>query len=273
MRNFTIASLKRHHEKGRRVAENIQYYNDFSDDIVQTRNPDYRIPEDYVWIKKKTAYRLCSAMCYGMIWIIGLFYCKCRLHMHIKNKKVLSDCKDTGFFLYANHTQPLGDVVMPAYVAGKKRIYTIVSQENMGIPIIGKILPALGALPIPTNMKQMKRFLDAVKIRATEGNGVVIYPEAHVWPYYNKIRKFPGTSFRFPIENQLPAFAMTVTYQKRRLGKRPKVTVYVDGPFWPDCVLGRKEQRKKLKNEIYAIMEKRSLCSTYEYIQYRKAGG
>ena len=47
---------------------------------------------------------------------------------------------------------------------------------------------------------------------------ILIYPEAHIWPYYTKIRPFPSTSFRYPIKFNVPSFSITTTYQK--VGKR-----------------------------------------------------
>lgn len=267
MQSFTTASLK-----GQGNVEKVQYYREFTDDVVSTKNPDYQIPEDYVWVRESRIFRFLSALCYGAVWITGLIYCKAALHMRIKGRKVLAEYRGTGFFLYANHTQPFGDVVMPAYVSGRKRIYTIVSPENMGIPVIGTMLPALGALPVPEGISQMKLFIKAVDKRVAEGNGIVIYPEAHVWPYYTRIRKFPDTSFHFPVENRVPSFAMTVTYQKRKVGKRPKTTIYVDGPFWPADACPKREQRRRLADEIRTVMEQRSLESTYEYIVYQRVG-
>ena len=116
----------------------------------------------------------------------------------------------------------------------------------------------------------MKDFIKAVKQRADEKNCIVIYPEAHVWPYYTEIRPFPTTSFKFPVEANAKSFTLTTTYQKRKWGKKPKITVYVDGPFEIDEKLSKKENQEKLCNEIYECMKNRSKESTYEYIEYRR---
>ena len=65
---------------------------------------------------------------------------------------------------------------------------------------------------------------------------------------------------------------MTVTYQKRRFGSRPKATIYLDGPFYPDKSLSLKQRRAELCNRIKSAMEERSKLSTYEYIRYVKKG-
>lgn len=175
-----------------------------------------------------------------------------------------------GYFLFGNHTQPIGDVFLPAIVCAPKRIYTIANPANLGIPVIGKLLPMLGALPIPNTTHGLRKFNLAVQQKIEEKHCVVIYPEAHVWPYCTWIRPFPASSFRFPVNCAVPAFCTTVTYQKKGTRKKPAVTVYVDGPFWPNQTLHPKEQQKQLQEQIYCCMQRRSQNSTYSYIQYEK---
>ena len=63
---------------------------------------------------------------------------------------------------------------------------------------------------------------------------------------------------------------MTKTYHKRRLGSRPRAVVYIDGPFYPDQALSRKEAQNKLHDEIWQTMNKRAKLSDYEYCEYVK---
>ena len=140
----------------------------------------------------------------------------------------------------------------------------------MGVKGIGKILPALGALPVPESIKNMKKFKSAISKRIDEKKCIVIYPEAHVWPFYTKIRKFDNTPFRFPVELNTPSFAMTTTYYKRKIGKRPGINVYIDGPVIINKEISRKEKQEKIYEEIYTYMTKRSKESSYEYIKYNK---
>lgn len=246
------------------------YYKSFVDDVVVIKNQDYKLPEDYVWIRKDFGYRLASRMIYILAIIFAEIYCRLILHVHYVNRKKLWKCKKTGYFLFANHTQEVGDVFIPGLAAIDRHIYTMVSSSNYGLPVIGKILPYLGALPIADNLKGMKQFNQAIKTRIDEKKCVVIYPEAHVWPYYTGIRPFADTAFHYPIDNQVPAYCMTVTYQKRRFFKRPKITAYIDGPFFSDETLSKKEQKKQLSKQVFACMEERSTNSNYQYYKYKK---
>ena len=98
----------------------------------------------------------------------------------------------------------------------------------------------------------------------------MIYPEAHIWPYYTKIRPFTDMSFRYPVQFDLPVFCFTDTYQKRRFGSKPKIVTYVDGPFYADKSLSSKEQRKELRDKVYNTMVERAKKSNVEMIHYER---
>ena len=200
--------------------ENIYYYKTYNDDFVKSKNQDYKLPDDYKWIKNNILYKLCSNVLYFIAYTFSFFYCTLFLHVKVKNRKVLKKYKKQGYFLYGNHTQAIGDVFIPTRVCRTKRIYTIASSANIGVAGIGKFLPMLGILPIPDNISKMKELLKAVKQRIVQKKCVVIYPEAHVWPYYTKIRPFQNTAFKFPIDTDSLSFCMTTTYQKRKFSSK-----------------------------------------------------
>ena len=127
----------------------------------------------------------------------------------------------------------------------------------------------------PHIREEKRAFNDAVDIRLKQKKVLVIYPEAHVWPYATKIRKFPAgdRSFKYAVRNNLPIFTMTTTYHKRKDKKRgdlPRMDVYLDGPFYPDSKKSEDEKRAELSQKAYESMVKYSKKSTYEYFKYIK---
>ncbi|MBQ3817026.1 MAG: 1-acyl-sn-glycerol-3-phosphate acyltransferase [Clostridia bacterium] len=246
----------------------IRYYSSFSDDFSQTRDQNYKLPEGYLWINNSIGFKLLSGLIYGAAILFSNIYCRLFLKVSIKNRKVLKKAKKTGGFIYCNHTMPVGDVFNPALACLPGRIYTIVSPANYAIPVIGKLLPYLGALPVSDTLSGIKKLNEAIKTRLSEKKYIVIYPEAHVWEYYTDIRPFADTSFKYPVKFDKPSFCITTTYQKSLIGKKPKATLYVDGPFFPDKDKSQKEQTEQLKSEIAEVMKERSRNSSYCYIKY-----
>lgn len=248
----------------------IYYYKSYEDDVITNKNQEYKIKSNYKWIHNNIIYEICSNILYGFAYIVSLFYCKFVLHVKIENRKVLKKYNKQGYFVYGNHTQPIGDVFIPAHVCIPKRTYVVVSQANLGINGIGQVLPMLGALPTSNSINDTKKLWKAIEKRIAQKNCVVIYPEAHVWPYYTEIRPFKTTSFKFPITCNVPSFVITTTYYKRRYGKKPGIKVYVDGPFMPDNNINKKDREKKLSEDVYMCMKNRSKNSTYEYVEYKR---
>ncbi len=251
----------------------VKFYTDYTNDFVESRQQDTSLPEDFTWEHKNIFYRMASQILYGIIIVVSFFYTRCYLHMTIVNKGILKQCPDSGCFLFGNHTQPVGDAFSPVRCASPKRIYTIMGTANLGIPVLGKFLPLIGGIVIPDSFEGMKEFMRVLKSRAEHGSCIVVYPEAHVWPWCSFVRPFPDTAFRYPVTFNVPSFCMTTTYQERKPGKKPRATVYLDGPFYPDTEVGKKQAQQKLHDTIYDCMQKRSENSSYEYIKYlRKAG-
>ena len=159
---------------------------------------------------------------------------------------------------------------MPSMINKTKDKYIIVHPNNVSIPVIGKVTPSLGALPLPDDMAAYKNFTAAIEYRLRAGKAIVVYPEAHIWPYYTKIRPFVDTSFSYPVKYDVPAFCFTNTYQKRRFSKKPRIVTYVDGPFFADVSLPQRSRKTELRDRIYECMCNRAKNSDCVVIQYIK---
>ena len=257
--------------------ERVFYYASEEDDPIKTDEQEKKVevglPEGYEFIPKNPFVKLYSAVLFRIFKLFGQYYERGYWQAKFYGREKLKKARGKGYVIYANHTNPFHDVFGPA-LAADRRIFTIISPVNLKIPGIGKVLPYIGGLPLGKTKEEKKAFNDAVDERLKQKKVLVIYPEAHVWPYATKIRKFPAgdKSFKYAVRNNLPIFTMTTTYHKRKDKKRgdlPKMDVYVDGPFWPDAKLSEEENRAKLAKEAYDSMVKYSKKSSYEYFQYR----
>ncbi|MBE6535354.1 MAG: hypothetical protein E7677_01860 [Ruminococcaceae bacterium] len=249
----------------------IYYSDELNDDFSVKQIKPKRIDENYKYCNDSLLGKTAHFFWYRIIFTpIAFFYNKAVFHHEIKGNNILKDFKGEGYFLYGNHTQDIGDAFIPHFINLPKRNYVIVNPANVSIPVLGHITPALGALPLPDSVKAYKKFLAAVEQGISEKNGIIIYPEAHVWPYYTKIRPFRDDSFYYPVKLGAPSFCFTNTYQKRRFSRKPRIVTYVDGPFYPDFSLTPKASRKELRDRIYRTMCRRSQSSSVEQIKYVK---
>ena len=248
----------------------VIYYNDELNDEFSGSNITPRsIDDSYVYIHRNPFWNMASFILQNILSVpIKILYSKIKFKIKYVGKENIKKCKDTGFFIYANHTQVFADTFIPSIPIYPKRNFFIVNPENVSMKI-KKPIEMLGAIPIPNSRSGMKNFLDAIKDKIEKNQAITIYPEAHIWPYYTKIRPFKDVSFKYPVKLGKPAFCMTNTYQKCGNNK-VKIVTYIDGPFYPDINLSIKESQKKLRDEIYNTMSKRSANSNVEVIKYVK---
>lgn len=245
------------------------YYTDLTDDVVQTQQQYYQLPADYQIIPTGRLQKRWNWGARILAAGFGWLYSRLALRVKVVGKEKLKAVGNQGYFVYANHTQPLGDVFTPLTIFPPEKFYAIANQANWGIPFVGKALVRYGGLPVGKNLRQSVKLVKAIKQVVTNKRGVVmVYPEAHVWPYYTKIRPFTDTSFHFPVELKAPVFVLTTTYRRPVIGKRPRMVLYLDGPYYSDSSLMFKEAQTKLQQTVQTVLKKRAATSDYQYCHY-----
>lgn len=251
--------------------QKVVYYSDeLNDDFANSKITPVKINENYKYIHKNPFWRICAFIVYRLILLIpGYLYAKLKYNLKIENRSVLKKAKNEGYFLYSNHTQEILDTFFPTFITFPRRVYVIANAKNVSIKFMKTLNKLLGAIPIPDTIKGMSKFKEAIKYYINKKSVISIYPEAHVWPFYTKIRNFKSVSFEYPYELEKPCYAATTTYQKGKRGKT-KIVIYVDGPFYADKTLSKKEAKEKLRNQVYEVMCKRSKNSNIEIIKYKK---
>lgn len=251
------------------MREHIRYYSSFDEEFERSHG-EYELPRDYEWIRRDGAAIFRSRLVYAIARLISPPLCKMFLHAEIIGADKLREFS-CGAFLYANHTQPIGDVVLPGVAVGReRRVFTVVGTDNYAIPFIGRILSYLGALPIPHDIRRLRLLSDAIEERIRDGNIVTVFPEGRVWKYFTGIRPFREGAFSYPAKLGKASFCITSVYKRRKIGRKPRLVLYVDGPFYPDENIAARERPRELCDRIHAVMESRAALSDCEYIKYIK---
>ena len=246
----------------------IAYSDELNDEFSPTVLPPVHIGDDYEYIKR-TAFKRFTAFFWYYIFAMPLafIYTRGRFGVRVVGKEKLR-AVDGGYFLYGNHTQPIADAFIPHTFDIKRRKHTVVHSGNLRAPVLGRITPSLGALPLPDTLRAAHNFNRAIESVISEGRAVIIYPEAHIWPYYTDIRDFSDKSFSYPARLCTPVFCFTNVYKRGVLGAR--IITYIDGPFYPDKSLSLPERRRALRDQVFCAMKKQAEKSDFEKIRYIK---
>lgn len=205
----------------------------------------------------------------GVATPLAACYLRGKFHHRVIGREKLREVSGQGFFLYGNHTQIVADALIPTFVTYPTHASVIVHPNNVSMPFLGRVTPYMGALPLPDDADAAAHFLAAIRHRLQQKQAVVIYPEAHIWPYYIGIRPFTDASFLYPLQQNAPVFCFTNVYKKPKHGEHPNIETYLDGPFYPDASLPLRARRRALRDAVYQRMCERAACSDCEYICYR----
>lgn len=250
----------------------VYYQDELNDEFSKAKIDPRKIDEKYQYIHKNLIWNICAFVLQNILSMpIKILYSKIKFRIQYVGKEKLKKCKEDGYFIYVNHTQSFADTFIPSIPIYPKRNFFIVNPENVSMKGLKTVVEMLGAIPVPSNKTAMKNFLDVIKKRIENKSSITIYPEAHIWPYYTKIRPFKDVSFKYPIEFNSPTFCMTNTYQSYgRKNNKIKIVTYIDGPFFSNRELSIQQQKQELRNKVYNCMVERSKNSNIEYIKYEK---
>lgn len=259
------------------MSRKIVYYHDpLHDDFAPTNGRIQRkqINADFPYEHKGPLWNALAFIVYRLTMTPFLFlYCKLVFGLRIENRKALRGLPG-GCFLYGNHTNTLADAFIPTLLAFPRRASIVTAADTVSIPCLRNIVQMLGAIPLADTIDGTRQFLAALHRRLERRQAIMIYPEAHIWPYYNGIRPFPDTAFAYPVREQVPAVGAVVVYRQRKLLRflPPCITVVVSDPFYPDPALPPRSARRALHQKVYTFM-----CDTvaqrhsYAHIEYLPA--
>lgn len=255
-----------------------RYYQDETkDDFLNTKtNLDITIDSNYKYLNRNPIYNFFSSFVYYIIALpILSVYGRVFKGLRIKNKKNLRKAKKTGYVLYINHSNMMDPFLGHVFLSRLKRAYVIASKDAVSIFFVKTLVKALGTLPVPDTTGGLKNLHSTISDLLAKKRVIVVYPEAHLWPYYTGIRPFPATSFRFAANNNVPAIPVAVTYTEPKAPfksrKKPKPIVYIGEPVYPDPELGSKANAEMLRDKCYEYIKttinEKSTCALYEYKQ------
>lgn len=250
----------------------IFYYDDEAhDDFAGMNIQRFSVDETFPYERRGLLWRGVSFLLYyGVAFPLVWLYERGILRVRFVNKRAVKKCAGP-YFLYGNHTGWY-DAFTPNLISVPRRNRIIVAAETVSIKGLRSVVQMLGAVPIPTTLRGMRKFANAVDRHHLHDN-VTVFPEAHIWPYYTGVRHFSDASFCYAVKSKSPVIAFFTAYTAPRgflsCFRRANMTVYVSDPIYPDEGLSEREARRNLRDKVYAFMLEKSKYSDYAVYEYR----
>jgi 1-acyl-sn-glycerol-3-phosphate acyltransferase len=234
------------------------YYDDpLNDEFSGTKIKRLPLPKKFKFVHKNPLWRACSWFVYfvlavPILWVVA----KLGWGVKIYGRKNLKLLKHQGVFLYGNHTQIVDGWSGQCFGLRGKRAYVVANMDSMSLKGLRNFILMLGCLPIPDQSEYLGAFKEAIKTRYAQRAGIIIFPEAHIWPYSTHIRPFGDESFVYPAELGAPVLAMAATYRPRKIFKnlKPKMTLHLSTPIYPDMSKSLAERRQLLRDQVYEFL-------------------
>lgn len=241
-----------------KLGDTVYYHDPLHDEFSGIQRPQVTVGRDFPFLREGWLFRIGKFFVFRVcVTPFAFLYLKLKFGLQIEGKEKLKAMKNRGYFLFGNHTQVPGDGLLSAMIPFPREMQVLVHADNIAAPGTRTLMMMLGALPIPTEIAGFAGFQEAIAYHLQKKRCVVVFPEAHIWPYATCIRPFTAVSFRYPVQHEAPSFCFTVTYRRAKRGGRPRMTVFVDGPFY-----GRgerlKERQQDLRDQIFEAMTRRA---------------
>ena len=220
---------------------------------------EFNIDENYEYIPNSKMFSLLSnGLYYAIAFPILKTLMKIVYDFKIEGKENIRNLKE-GAVTISNHVLFL-DCAMVGLAYGFKKVYFTTLEGSFKIPFVRKLIKLLRAMPIPDSIKNREYFMKAVDNVLQKENSVHFYPEAALFPYFNKIRHFKNGAFDFAVRNNKPIVPMVITFREpkgiRKIFKKKKdVTLTVLEPIRPQKDGNTKEKIEILKNQVYDEMK------------------
>lgn len=191
----------------------------------------------------------------------------------VKGRKNLKKVKKQGIFIYSNHVSVSDAFKIQTRIFPFKMTNILGYSDALSMPFFKHLVKGLGLIALPTkgDIKNMKKFTECFDYFIKKKQNIIIYPEAHIWPYYTKIRNFREGSFLYPSLSAAPIVPIVTVFRKSKISKKAKQTLLIGEPIFPKEELTVMENKKYLHDECLKAMQLlSSSVKQYEYIKYIK---
>ncbi|MDD5603808.1 MAG: lysophospholipid acyltransferase family protein [Eubacteriales bacterium] len=156
----------------------------------------------------------------------------------ISGRQNLRKVRGSGVVIIANHVHHLDAPLICGCMNRFRKTRIISLSENFDIPVVGKLIRALGAIPLGGDFAGRQKFNKTIEKLLKKKKHVLFFAEGALWPYYKGIRPFRSGGFRFAARLGVPVLPVVIVFEGMKVGGREKLRLHVGRPLMPEEVAG-----------------------------------
>ena len=254
-------------------AEGRVWPDDPAEHIMSPPKKRKPITKEYKYRKKSIFYKI-NAFFLRMLALtflpIGNFF---RYRYKIKGKKNLKELKKQGYVVVANHVLHMDAAIIASSIFRWRKLHFVILGENATIPVAGKIITALGGVPIADDIAGTKEFLRHCNWLLENNKPLMIFPEKALWHGYKGVRPFDKGAFKIAVSNNVPVLPIVITLKNRNKNKKkPLYKVYfeIKKPIYPNDELKGNVKIEELRDRTHRIFEE-TTSAFYDGLKKKKS--
>lgn len=157
-----------------------------------------------------------------------------------------------------NHVHAL-DCVMLGCACPHRPVRYLSLRSNFEIPVIGRLIRWLGAVPVPETPSGYAALHRYVADLTGAGGLFQVYPEGWLEPRCGTLRAFHRGAFDFACTENVPVLPMVLTQTPWRgiralWHRKPAFTLHILQPVWPEAGTPLRTQSVRLEQTVRAAM-------------------
>lgn len=214
---------------------------------------NFEIKDSYKYISDNKIFNAVSDLLFIIITPILWILNKVMFGFEVQGKENIRKVAG-GKITISNHIHYM-DCTMNGLINFPERTYFPTLASNFKIPVIRHLIRLLYAIPIPKKQRHKEKFYNQIKKALKDGKIIHMYPEASLWPYYEKIRPFKKGAFKIAVETNCPIVPILYRFEEPdgifALYKRKKcIHAKVLPPVYPNTELEKNERIRDLEKRV-----------------------
>ena len=170
---------------------------------------------------------------------------------------------NSGAIITCNHFNAFDSfAIQLAYEAAEqpdRTFFRVIREGNYtSFPgFYGFLMRHCNTLPLSSNHKTLKKFMEATNELLKAGHFVLIYPEQSMWWNYRKPKPLKEGAFTFAVKNNVPVLPCFITMKDTDVMGDDgfyvqEYTIHISPPLYPKSELPYGERVRDLKDRNYA---------------------
>lgn len=237
----------------------------FDEDVEEDPPGRVIMPDEIEYIDKTITQKLKTKFAFMIAhkFVDNLIQEKKLIIKEIKGLENFSNLQ-SGAVITCNHFNAFDSfAIQIAYEAANqpdRTFYRVIREGNYtSFPgFYGFLMRHCNTLPLSSNRKTLKKFMDATGQLLRDGHFVLVYPEQSMWWNYRKPKPLKTGAFSFAAKNGVPVLPCFITMKDSDIMGDDgffvqEYTIHISEPIYPDESLPYGKKVEDLLNKNYEV--------------------